>query len=287
MYTVSRSATATPAARQSSRIPPRCDGLAASSAACTRSARGDRFAHRRTMDAATFGHRRATALARRRLRPRQRARASGVACCDAALARVDRAFAQLSAVPRLRLHGDFHPGNIMWRDEGPHVVDLDDACNGPAVQDLWMLLSGDRNGDARTAGARARGLPCRSCDFDERELALIEPLRTLRMIHHSAWIAERWTDPAFPARLPVVRQRGLLVAAGHAVARAGRGDGRAARSAAVGLSRAVRRAHAVNSALRAAHARPGCRAGRPRPARPGRTACAPGRRSARRRARGA
>jgi Ser/Thr protein kinase RdoA (MazF antagonist) len=159
-----------------------------------------RFVHRRTMDPATFGHQARGRLLDGGFVP-EGERPAWVACCDAALERVERAFAQLTAAPRLRLHGDFHPGNIMWRAEGPHVVDLDDACNGPAVQDLWMLLSGDalamRDQLAHVLTGYRVFRP-----FDERELALIEPLRTLRMIHHSAWIAERWTDPAFPAAFP-------------------------------------------------------------------------------------
>jgi Ser/Thr protein kinase RdoA (MazF antagonist) len=158
------------------------------------------FAHRRTMDAATFGH-----AARRRLLDGGFVPDTELplwtSWCDAALARVDRAFAQHTSAPRLRLHGDFHPGNIMWRDEGPHVVDLDDACNGPAVQDLWMLLSGDAESMRAQLAHILKGYRVFR-PFDERELALIEPLRTLRMIHHSAWIAERWTDPAFPAAFP-------------------------------------------------------------------------------------
>ena len=126
---------------------------------------------------------------------------------DEALALVERAFADLPTLRMLRLHGDFHPGNIMWRDEGPHVVDLDDACNGPAVQDLWMLLSGD------TQSMRAQLVPLLTgyrafMRFDERELALVEPLRTLRMINHSAWIAERWSDPAFPIAFPFFASAG-------------------------------------------------------------------------------
>jgi Ser/Thr protein kinase RdoA (MazF antagonist) len=158
------------------------------------------FAHRRSMDPSTFGHRARQRLLDGDFVPAGE-RAIWVACCDAALARVDRAFAQLRAVPRLRLHGDFHPGNIMWRAEGPHVVDLDDACNGPAVQDLWMLLSGDAPSMREQLAQVLAGYRVFR-PFDERELALIEPLRTLRMIHHSAWIAERWTDPAFPAAFP-------------------------------------------------------------------------------------
>ena len=127
-------------------------------------------------------------------------RKSWAAHCDAALGLIEQAFAEFGAL-QLRLHGDFHPGNIMWRPEGPHVVDLDDACNGPAVQDLWMLLSGDaqamRGQLANLLDGYRTFVP-----FDERELTLVEPLRTLRMICHSAWIAERWSDPAFPIAFP-------------------------------------------------------------------------------------
>ena len=109
----------------------------------------------------------------------------------------------------LRLHGDCHPGNILWTPAdakpelgpGPHFVDLDDARSGPAVQDLWMLLSGDRRQRTRQLGALVDGYE-QFREFDRRELALIEPLRTLRLIHYSAWLARRWSDPAFPANFP-------------------------------------------------------------------------------------
>ena len=125
---------------------------------------------------------------------------------DEALALVEAAFARHGAPHLLRLHGDFHPGNVMWRDagdgdRGPHVVDLDDACNGPAVQDLWMLLSGDTESMRAQLAHVLAGYRV-FMPFDLRELALVEPLRTLRMINHSAWIAERWRDPAFPAAFP-------------------------------------------------------------------------------------
>jgi Ser/Thr protein kinase RdoA (MazF antagonist) len=110
----------------------------------------------------------------------------------------------LAAQParRIRLHGDCHPGNILWTpDQGPHFVDLDDACTGPAVQDLWMLLSGDRRERTGQLSALLDGYE-QFRDFDRRELALIEPLRTLRMIHYSAWLARRWDDPAFPPTFP-------------------------------------------------------------------------------------
>ena len=102
----------------------------------------------------------------------------------------------------LRLHGDCHPGNILWTPaQGPHFVDLDDARTGPAVQDLWMLLSGERAQQQRQLGALLDGYE-QFRDFDRRELALIEPLRTLRLIHYSAWLARRWDDPAFPLAFP-------------------------------------------------------------------------------------
>ena len=109
----------------------------------------------------------------------------------------------------LRLHGDCHPGNILWTPTdvpqsagpGPHFVDLDDARTGPAVQDLWMLLSGDRQQRTRQLGALVDGYE-QFRDFDRRELALIEPLRTLRLIHYSAWLARRWDDPIFPINFP-------------------------------------------------------------------------------------
>jgi Ser/Thr protein kinase RdoA (MazF antagonist) len=117
-----------------------------------------------------------------------------------AVARIDEAMAA-GRVPAIRLHGDCHPGNLLWRDSGAHVVDLDDACMGPAVQDLWMLLDGDPAAMAAQLRELLRGYaPFR--DFDRRELRLIEPLRLLRMIRHNAWVAQRWTDPAFPRAFP-------------------------------------------------------------------------------------
>jgi Ser/Thr protein kinase RdoA (MazF antagonist) len=106
----------------------------------------------------------------------------------------------------LRLHGDCHPGNILWTPAdlpggGPHFVDLDDARMGPAVQDLWMLLSGDRKQRSGQLSMLLEGYE-QVRDFDRRELALIEPLRTLRLVHYSAWLARRWNDPIFPINFP-------------------------------------------------------------------------------------
>lgn len=106
------------------------------------------------------------------------------------------------AVAGIRLHGDCHPGNILWTpDHGPHFVDLDDARTGPAVQDLWMLVSGDRAQRQRQLGTLVDGYELFR-EFDRAELALIEPLRTLRLIHYSAWLARRWEDPIFPINFP-------------------------------------------------------------------------------------
>ncbi|MDU6411621.1 MAG: serine/threonine protein kinase [Yersiniaceae bacterium] len=100
----------------------------------------------------------------------------------------------------LRLHGDCHPGNILWRD-GPCFVDLDDARNGPAVQDLWMLLHGDKAEQRIQLDILLEAYEEFS-GFDQRELALIEPLRAMRMVHYLAWVARRWEDPAFPRSFP-------------------------------------------------------------------------------------
>ena len=101
----------------------------------------------------------------------------------------------------IRLHGDCHVGNILWTDDGPHFVDLDDARMGPAVQDLWMMLAGDRETATRQLRSVLAGYE-RFHEFDRRELALVEPLRTLRLLHYSYWLARRWEDPAFPAAFP-------------------------------------------------------------------------------------
>jgi Ser/Thr protein kinase RdoA (MazF antagonist) len=125
--------------------------------------------------------------------------------CDQALAMIgETALGERrdSGTAMIRLHGDCHPGNILWTpDQGPHFVDLDDARTGPAVQDLWMLLSGDRTQRQRQLGALVDGYELFR-EFDRAELALIEPLRTLRLVHYSAWLARRWDDPIFPITFP-------------------------------------------------------------------------------------
>lgn len=113
------------------------------------------------------------------------------------LREIDAAFKRAGAVKQIRVHGDCHAGNILWRDNTPHFVDFDDARMAPAIQDLWMFLTGDRQQQQLQIGEVIEGYNEFS-DFNPRELHLIEALRTLRMMHYAAWIARRWDDPAFP-----------------------------------------------------------------------------------------
>ena len=123
------------------------------------------------------------------------------AASEQALRAVTQCYERAGDVPQIRLHGDCHAGNILWTDAGPHFVDLDDARMGPAIQDLWMLLSGDRASMTRQLSDVLAGYEDFMA-FERRELCLVEALRTLRLIHYSAWIARRWHDPAFPAAFP-------------------------------------------------------------------------------------
>jgi Ser/Thr protein kinase RdoA (MazF antagonist) len=123
------------------------------------------------------------------------------AVTEQALTGVQHCYARAGKARSIRLHGDCHPGNILWTEDGPHFVDLDDARMGPAMQDLWMLLSGDRTSMNRQLSDVLSGYED-FAEFDRRELHLLEALRTLRLIHYSAWIARRWEDPAFPAAFP-------------------------------------------------------------------------------------
>ena len=119
---------------------------------------------------------------------------------EGVLSEVRQRFAAV-AYPSLRLHGDFHPGNILWTDSGAHLVDLDDCRTGPAVQDLWMLLSGEVAQMNAQLSELLEGYE-EFYDFNRRELTLIEPLRTLRLLHYAAWLARRWDDPAFQQAFP-------------------------------------------------------------------------------------
>jgi Ser/Thr protein kinase RdoA (MazF antagonist) len=110
---------------------------------------------------------------------------------------IDKAQEQFFVTDHIRLHGDCHPGNILWTDDGPHFVDLDDARMGPAIQDIWMMLSGDRNNRQLQLDILIGGYE-EFCEIDHNQFVLIEPLRAMRMINYMAWLAKRWDDPAFP-----------------------------------------------------------------------------------------
>lgn len=171
------------------------------------------FAHRPALDLQTFGTAsRDELLAHEAVAPEVRGEWRSL--CEDALSMIADSALQTGAGGRfglkyattIRVHGDCHPGNVLWTPVeapggGPHFVDLDDARMAPAVQDLWMLLSGDRRQRTQQLGALLDGYE-QVRDFDRRELALIEPLRTLRLIHYSAWLARRWSDPTFPIHFP-------------------------------------------------------------------------------------
>jgi Ser/Thr protein kinase RdoA (MazF antagonist) len=162
------------------------------------------YAHRPALDIETFGREpSAYLLAHEWLPADVREVYRGVVA--QALEGVAACYARAGSVAALRLHGDCHEGNVLWYDglktSGPHFVDFDDSRMGPAIQDLWMLLSGDRSEMQDQLADVIAGYED-FAEFDRRELHLVEALRTLRLVHYSAWIARRWHDPAFPAAFP-------------------------------------------------------------------------------------
>jgi len=120
---------------------------------------------------------------------------------DDLLLNIKQRFGQAGEYSTMRLHGDCHRGNVLWTDRGPHFVDLDDCCNGPAIQDLWMLLSGERAEMTVQMIDLLEGYS-EFASLDMAEMNLIEALRTLRMMHYASWLARRWNDPAFPQAFP-------------------------------------------------------------------------------------
>ena len=162
------------------------------------------YEHRPALDVETFGREPRAYLLESGWLPRElREVYAGVSA--QALQEVRRCYDRAGAVPAIRLHGDVHVGNVLWTDAGtqpgPHFVDFDDSRMGPAVQDLWMLLSGSRAEQQEQLADLLAGYED-FVELDRRQLSLIEALRTLRLIHYSAWIARRWDDPAFPAAFP-------------------------------------------------------------------------------------
>jgi Ser/Thr protein kinase RdoA (MazF antagonist) len=158
------------------------------------------FKARPALDIERFGWRSRTQVLGSELLPLALA-ARYAAVSGALLERIEQAFAAAGDTTRIRIHGDCHLGNLLWNERGPAFVDLDDCVMGPRVQDLWMLLSGAAAEQQRQWSELAEGY-AQFADFDLRELRLIEPLRALRMLHHAAWVAHRWSDPAFPRAFP-------------------------------------------------------------------------------------
>jgi Ser/Thr protein kinase RdoA (MazF antagonist) len=158
------------------------------------------FQHRPALDIESFGHRPSRFLLEGGFLPEHIETAYRTLVSDL-LVQVADCFDSTGHIAGIRLHGDCHPGNILWNDDGPHFVDLDDCRSGPAIQDLWMLMSGDRSEMQLQLGEIIEGY-LQFYDLDYRELQLIEALRTLRMIHYAGWLAQRWGDPAFPLAFP-------------------------------------------------------------------------------------
>jgi Ser/Thr protein kinase RdoA (MazF antagonist) len=159
-----------------------------------------RFAHRPAIDAHSYGTVSRDYLLSNDLIPADlRAAYEGVA--GHVLDSVAQCFERCGNIVQLRLHGDFHPGNVLVEEGRLHIVDLDDARRGPAIQDLWMFLSGDRAEQTPQLQALLDGY-AEFRRFDTRELHLVEALRSLRIMHYAAWIARRWDDPAFHIAFP-------------------------------------------------------------------------------------
>jgi Ser/Thr protein kinase RdoA (MazF antagonist) len=157
------------------------------------------FEARPRLDCRTFGHE-AVALVSERYVPSE-FKSHYDALTRDLLQGIEEIMARMEQVRFIRTHGDCHAGNILWRDGGPHFVDFDDARMAPAVQDLWMMLSGDRAGKTAQLAEILEGY-AEFNDFDPRELQLVEALRSLRILHFTAWLAQRWEDPAFPPSFP-------------------------------------------------------------------------------------
>jgi len=158
------------------------------------------FAQRPALDAQSFGREPRDWLLQHGFLPPDLLEA-WTSAAHLALQGVAQCYERAGALRGIRLHGDCHAGNVLWTDQGPHFVDFDDARTGPAVQDLWMLLSGERADMTRQLGHVLAGYE-QFRGFEARELHLVEALRTLRLVHYAAWIARRWDDPAFPAAFP-------------------------------------------------------------------------------------
>jgi Ser/Thr protein kinase RdoA (MazF antagonist) len=158
------------------------------------------FEHRRQMDLDSFAIQSREYLLQHDFLPEDVRPAYESLSADL-IAAMEQRLKDFGQMKQLRIHGDCHPGNVLWNDETPQFVDFDDTLTGPAIQDLWMMLSGDRNQRQAQLLEIVDGYN-EFHDFPTRELVLIETLRTFRLMHYSAWLARRWEDPAFPLSFP-------------------------------------------------------------------------------------
>ena len=158
------------------------------------------FQHRPSLDSLSFGHQSRQYLIENQWLPEDQ-RYEYQRLTAEILELVDASFEQVNGLKQIRLHGDCHPGNILWRDDTAHFVDFDDCRMGPAIQDLWMMISGDRTQQSIQMNELVEGYE-EFLPFNRAELQLIEPLRALRIMHYAAWLARRWQDPAFPTHFP-------------------------------------------------------------------------------------
>lgn len=155
------------------------------------------FQHRPSLTAQRLGHDSRTFLLEQQFVPLDIEEAYST-LTEHLLQRIDPIVADL---PNIRIHGDCHMGNVLWRTDTPHFVDFDDCVMGPPIQDLWMLLSGERAEQTLQLSLILDAYTT-FYDFSPSTLGSIEALRTLRIMHHAAWIARRWEDPAFPMAFP-------------------------------------------------------------------------------------
>ena len=158
------------------------------------------FKHRPRIDIESYGVESIDYLLDNDFMPEEN-RAAYESTAELVLDGVEACFERAGSTKELRLHGDFHPGNVLVNQDRLHIVDLDDCRHGPAVQDLWMFLSGDRVEQTPQLEALLEGYQSFR-RFDPRELHLIEALRSLRIMHYAAWLARRWEDPAFKIAFP-------------------------------------------------------------------------------------
>lgn len=154
------------------------------------------FQHRPALNSDTFGHQNIALIKQTGFLPNH-VEQSYFSVCNFLMEQVERIYNQFPSIENFRIHGDCHPSNILWTDDGPHFVDFDDCRTGPAVQDLWMLITAQEADEKYRQWQTLLDGYEEFCEFDDRELKLVEPLRALRMLNYTAWLCKRWDDPIF------------------------------------------------------------------------------------------